>query len=1128
MWRQSIRKFPLSLLLLWSVSLSAQTLGSIVGDIRDPGGAIVPRAVVSVTNTDTNAVRTAQTNEDGMFTFPGLVPGNYSVRAQMPGFRQVARSLVLQVQQTARVDMVLELGQVTENVEVMAVAGMLNTEDATVGTVIEQKRIQELPLNGRNYLQLVALSPNVSFGFATANEAGGRQGGDRVNQNMSIGGARATWNNYTLDGVLNTDPNFNTYVVLPSVDMLQEFKVQSGVYPAEFGRAASQINVSTRAGSNRYHGGAYEFVRNNVFDARPYDFTLADHARSQTPFQWNQYGFTLGGPVQIPKLFNGKDRLFFMTNFEQFRQVRRANDVYSVASTAMRQGDLSELSVPIFDPAGRTRDANGQITATPFPGNIIPQSRFNPQAVQLLQFMPSPNAPNEGAAGNVPQRNFRRTNRQTFNKDQFHVRMDWNESSNSQWFGRVSWGDDAQLNPGMFLNGTQAITSAWQYMLSNTRTLSATAVNEFRFGVNRLYNLTSGELAYGRDVLGELNIPGVTSVPAGFAVPTVGMSGLSAIGGPEGPYETNNRAYQFVDNVSLIRGKHTMRFGIEIRRDHYNQLGNQFLNPTFDHNGTMTRNPNTNAGGNAFADFLLGYPNNIRYALESVDLRLRGTAQYYYFDETWRVRPGLTLNMGLRYEYSPPYGDAQNTLANIYLPLLSPGVTNIQDPSVHPVMVRAGQGDFYEGLQFRYSPNVRVARDGRLGNRLVNPDKNDFAPRLGIAWNPSQKWAIRSGAGIFYSTEVANTRFDLGRTLGGRFEGPFNSATPTVTMTNFMGAQGSVINIPGSPWTWAMDPNIRNSYSFQYLLNVQYELSQSTVFELGYLGSQTRRLWGLFDANEARPSGDGSAPATRAPFPEFGIIQYIHSNGRGNYNSLAGKLTRRFSSGLTALLGYTWSRSFDQVSAWRGQGDSRSAQTTTCYLDCEYAPSGYDTPQRTTASLIYELPFGRKRSIGGNWNGLTNGLLGGWQVSSIITLQSGRRANFTGGRNSLAYQDGARPNATGLPLYLPESERTLDRWFNTAAVAVPAQGEIGNIGRNVLVGPSQQSWDFSAHKQFHIVEGHTMTFRFEAFNFPNHPVFSRPGTGIGNNPTLIPQSFGQIRGTETSMRQIQLGLKYSF
>ncbi|HYP14598.1 MAG TPA: carboxypeptidase-like regulatory domain-containing protein, partial [Bryobacteraceae bacterium] len=1111
--------------------VQSQTLGSIAGEVRDPASSIVVGATVTVTNTDTNATRNAVTNDSGLYSFPGLVPGNYTIRVQMAGFRTSARSLVLQVQQNAQIDLTLEVGQVTETVEVKAETTMLNTTDATVGTVIEQKRIAELPLNGRNYLQLVSLSPNVSFGFATANEAGGRQGGDRVNQNMSIGGARATWNNYTLDGVLNTDPNFNTYVVLPSVDMLQEFKVQSGVYPAEFGRAASQINVSTRSGSNQYHGGVYEFLRNSAMDARPYDFTLADHARTKNPFQWNQYGFTLGGPVQIPKLFNGRDKLFFMTNFEQFRQIQRVNAVYSVPSLAMRRGDFSELNGPIqlYDPLGRSVGANGQVIATPFAGNIIPPARFSPQAVRLLEFYPEPNAPSESISPQLPQRNFRRINRQTSNKDQFHTRIDWNESSQSTWFGRVSWADDAQLNPGMYLNGNKSISHAWQYMVSNTRTLSPTAVNEFRFGVNRLYSLVAGELAYTRDVLSELQIPNAPNpVESAWGIPAIGETGLSGAGGGGDPYETKNRAYQVVNNVTLIRGKHSMRFGAEVRFDRYGQFGNQFLNPEFQFNGTMSQDPVRRAGGTGFADFLLGYPSAVRYALEPVDLKLNGKAQYYFFDETWRARPNLTINIGLRYEYSPPYSDTQDTLANIYLPALLPGVRNVADQSLHPVMVRAGQGDFYEGLSFRYRPEVQVARDGRLGSRLQKADKNDFAPRLGIAWNPSPKWSVRTGAGIFYSAEVANTRFDLGRTLGGRIEPRQASDLPTLTLENFLGAPGGVFTLPASPWTWALQHDARNTYSFQYLLNVQHEFSSSTVVEVGYLGSVSRHLWGLYDSNEAFPSADGTSAASRAPFPEFGIIQTIHSNGRGNYNAGSVKLTRRFDAGLTALVSYTWSRSFDMVSAWRGQGDSRSANTTTCYLKCEYAPSSYDTPHRTTASVLYELPFGRGRSIGSGMHPIANALAGGWQISSIVTLQSGRRANFSGGRNSLAYQDGQRPHATGLPLQLPESERTLDRWFNLGAVAVPPQGVIGNMGRNTLVGPSQQSWDFSAHKRFNIIENHSLTFRFEAFNAANHPVFSRPGTNIGNNPTLYPTAFGQIRGTDTSMRQIQLGLKYAF
>ena len=371
----------------------------------------------------------------------------------------------------------------------------------------------------------------MTSGFSSQGQATVRQGGDRANQNMAIAGARASWNYYTLDGVTNTDPNFNTYLVLPDVDMLQEFKVQSGIYPAEFGHAASQINVSTKSGTNQYHGGLYEFVRNDKFDAnQTYAFSAADHSLAKTPFQWNQYGFTLGGPIQVPKVFNGKDRLFFASNFERFRQVTRLTAVYSVASVPMRGGDFSALNTTLWDPVGRSLAADGKtIVATPFANNVIPKDRISPQAAKLYEFEPLPNSPSESAANAVLLRNFRETQHGFSNKDQFHIRPDWLESPKSGWFGRFSWTDEALFNPGLYLSGTQTVVNAKQAMVSNTRTLSPAAINDFRFGVNVIHNANIGELAFKRNVLGELNIPNVPPpVPAGWGVPAVTNLGTTS------------------------------------------------------------------------------------------------------------------------------------------------------------------------------------------------------------------------------------------------------------------------------------------------------------------------------------------------------------------------------------------------------------------------------------------------------------------------------------------------------------------------------------------------------------------------------------------------------------------------
>ena len=493
------------LVIALAVPIWAQTLGEIAGEVKDASGAVVPNASVTATNTGTNVARTASSNDAGLYTFPALVPGVYSVKVEASGFRPVTKTKVeLQVQGSMRVDFTLEVGQVAETIEVTGAAALMTTENATVGTVIENRRILELPLNGRNFLQLVALSPNVTYGFATPGQVGGRQGGDRGGQNISLMGMRGTWNRFTLDGVENTDVNFNLYVMLPSIDALQEFKVQSGIYPAEFGRAAAQINVSTKPGTNEYHGALFEFLRNERLDAKAYDFIGTKPAKS--PFKYNQYGFTFGGPVWIPKIVNGRNRLFFMSNWEGFKQRTRGYGLYTTPTTAMRNGDFSYQLAQgnqLYDP-GTKKYVDGVLTGQPFAGNQIPKTRFDPVSLKLLEFWPAPNI-NTAALAN----NYQIAQPGITDKDQFTLRMDFNESSNSQWFGRYSWSDESQLNQGWALNGTTLVTKAKQYMLSNTRVLSPNKVNEVRFGVNWFYNLMGLELSGVRNVIKELGVPGL-------------------------------------------------------------------------------------------------------------------------------------------------------------------------------------------------------------------------------------------------------------------------------------------------------------------------------------------------------------------------------------------------------------------------------------------------------------------------------------------------------------------------------------------------------------------------------------------------------------------------------------------
>src|SRR5436309_3388355 len=588
--------------LLLGAPLVAQTLGTITGEVRDSTGLVVPGVTVTVVNTATNATRTTLSNTVGLFDFPALQPGTYTVKSELDGFKTATRDVELQVQQTARVNFILEVGTLAETATVTGVSPIVETSNATIGTVIENRRIVELPLNGRNYLQLVALSPNVSAEFAGPGQAGDRQGGTRANQQLSISGQRREFNYFTLDGVDNTDVNFNTYIFLPSVDALEEFKVQTGVYAAEFGREASQVNVVTKSGTNNLHGTVFEFLRDDKFDARPYAFTPSQAAAPKPPFHWNQYGYTAGGPVW-------KNHLFFMSNFEGYKDRKQFQTLYDVPSAAMRGGDFSELLANLGAVNAQTGQRTGVIvdptqcavvgttrTCAPFAGNIIPSYRLDPIAKQLLEFFPEPNYGSGGLKSN-----YLSLQNRVIDKNQYTQRMDLVQISASSSMGRYSYGKENEITPALKLNGTKLDNHVHQVAVGNTWTVSSTLVNEFRFGYNNFFNTFGRELAFERDVIKELNIPGISlNPPEAWGIPSIGITGFSGFGdSTEGPYTNRNHVFEFNDNVSWIRGRHAFKVGGGIRYDMYNQVGNQFARGNFAFQNIAT--------GYAFADFLLGY-----------------------------------------------------------------------------------------------------------------------------------------------------------------------------------------------------------------------------------------------------------------------------------------------------------------------------------------------------------------------------------------------------------------------------------------------------------------------------------------------------------------------------------------
>ncbi|HUB34169.1 MAG TPA: carboxypeptidase-like regulatory domain-containing protein [Bryobacteraceae bacterium] len=1150
--------------------VSAQTFGSIQGVVQDPSGAFVPNATVTVTNTATSVARTTTTNANGLYVFPDLVPGTYNVQVVASGFSTVTKQdILVQVQQAVRADFALQVGQATESIEVAANAALLSTENATVGTVIEEQRIMDLPLNGRSYFSLVGLSPNVTTGFVAPAQASGRLGGSRGSLTIAVTGGRTTWENYTLDGVTNTDIDFNTYILQPSVDALQEFKVQSGIYPAEFGRELGQVNAATKPGTNEFHGAIWEFLRNDKLDAVPYDFRVNPTTPAvKSPYKQNQYGYELGGPVRIPKIINGKNRLFFMSNFEEFNSRQTTPSLITTMPAAMRQGDFSSIlsaGYVIYDPSARSlgsssvpADQLASVLATqaPFPNNQIPQSRIAPDSTLLLnKWNPLPNLAQTTAG--LPYHNYQYGLTIPADKDTLTERIDLNESSKSQWFGRYSWNDESTLeNTGQITDDGEVLyTRASQWVLSNVRTISPTKVNEVRFGYSNLFNNITQQLAGKENVNTELNMPVSPSDPNSYGIPNINFlnGNLASYGNPtSSPFQINDKYFEWVDNFSWVHGNHSFRFGGEYRYNEFPQVGNEFPRGQFYFDGRYTNKVLANGTGSngwSGADMLLGDPYEAIIAVSLASDDFRSSEAAGYIDDTWRVHPHLTLSLGFRWEMSQPLLDVSGREPNVQLQEGLPNVADVADPNLQPVFVRTGTGgNFYNGINFRYAPYwstaglnplpavlnpLQTVQDGRMGNRLINTNYHDFAPRIGIAYSPNDKWSIRLGYGIFYNMESKNSIFDLGRGMGGRATTLASTtyAPPTFTYTNFLNTANLPVTVPVS-LTWGAAQHLPDTSTQQFVFNVQRMVGANNTAEIGYTGSVSRHLAFLLDENQGILSA--TLPTQlRLPYPEWGAsgIQYVMAAANGNYNSLRAQWTTKISNNLNALLGYTWSRALDDTSSIRGSvGADFSPQNALCPTTCEYGPSDFNVPQRFVASILYTLPFGKGQHFL-NKGGVVNQVVGGWQLSTITTLQSGMPIDTSswdsGGTNFIS--NATRLNCVpGVNPVLPGNNQ--NAWFNPAAFSNPVAGTFGTCSRNELRGPWLGNEDVSVVKYFQLAERKTLEFRTEMFNAPNHVLLNEGGQlSWGNGSSATPSaSFTKIQGTWASMRQIQFALKLSF
>jgi hypothetical protein len=1091
--------------------------GEVTGAVTDPSNAVVGGATVTITNVSTNVRRTVSTNSAGIYSAPSLPPGPYSVQVSFRGFRNAVRSnLDLQVDQIARVDFKLEVGDAAQSVEVSAVAPSLDQESATVGTVVETTRIEELPLNGRNYLQLTSLVPGATTYGPQNGVEQTRTGGDRSNFVLNVEGERFEFNHYSLDGVENTEPNWGGYWFQPSVDALQEFKVETATYNAEYGHGASQVNVATKSGANEFHGSLWEFLRNADLDAQ----NFFQPGNVPVPaFKRNQFGGTIGGPVIIPKVVNGKNKLFFFFDYEGQRLIQGQTSLANLPLAQERTGNFSGYSSIIYDPATRVLNAAGtaNVSVSPFPGNIIPASRIAPQSAFSLQnFYPLPN----NSVNNSIVNDYLNNENIMQNNNQEMARVDWAQSAKSSFVFRMGHENEPQFTPGNVPNtGTDNVTTTWQGMAGYTLVLGPNKVNEFKAGYDWIAALNHQADAYNpaRDFVTQLGIP-TTNIPFFYGSPVYQITDFSNVGdNPNGPYMNYDSVFELTDNFSWNVGKHSIKFGADFVRSHFDMSGADVSRGRFTWNGQYTSNigaPPT--AQNALADFLLGDMTESEGQIGLVVSEMRDSYGGFFVQDQWRVNSKLTINYGLRYELQPGFNEKHDHLMNVDF---------AWNNSITPTFVRAGTGDPYQGNPpFPFPANVPFVRDGRFGDTIWRTDYGDFGPRLGIAYSLNDKTVLRIGGGIYYVHEEADAAFDVMRnqpyTI--RVALTSNGLVPNLNWANVY--PNLTISTLSPAWYWK-DPTPRVA---QWSANVQRQLTRALSLEVGYVGSAGIYLDRDTYYNEMPPGPPGNTQARR-PFPVYSFFQLVEGASHSSYDALQARLQQRLTNGLTVLSSFSWEKSIDNGSGSRNIGSDTLTPSNVYDLAAERGLSAFNFGTRWTTSFLYEIPVGKGKQVLANANRLVDALLGGWQLGGIYTLQGGFPFSVFCASNA-TYQNTdstCRADATGASPYL--SSPAPSHWYNTTAFVnrlnfTPGVGPytFGNSGRDNVVGPGISELDASLAKWFPITERAKLEFRAELFNAPNHPIFSNPAATVGS------PSNGVVSSTLLPSRQIQFALKLQF
>jgi hypothetical protein len=1071
-------------LVFGAICFAQQDTGIITGLVTDQSGSAVPNATVALLNVGTNTTTTVTTAENGLFVATPLRIGSYTITVEARGFKKSVReNILLRVQDRLRIDFGLEVGQLSETVEVTAVAPILQSETTSLGQVIATKPVSELPLNGRNFIQLIALTPGAYI----------PQRNNSLYQDFLIGinGNRIQNNNFLLDGINNNTTDNNQAPVLPSPDAIAEFKVQSNLQPAEFGRGlGGTINISLRSGTNAFHGVLFEFMRNDKLDAN----NFFNSGRARPPFQQNQFGAAAGGPIYIPKLYDGRNRTFFFANYQGTRIRKGLTRIFTVPTPEMRTGDFAGLA-PIYDPDTTRPGADGRSIRDTFPGNRIPSNRFDPVMQRYLALYPLPNR--SGVANN-----YILNPKYTDDNDQGDIKLDHVLSETDSFMFRYSRGDRTfivPLNvPNVPYNGyfsaneflPQVINNRGA-VLSHTHTFSPRIVNEARFGFNRLY-ATVTPRSNGQNLASEFGIRGVPSDPQSSGLTNVTVTGYATLGDSFDTRRGQN-VFHMLDNVTIIAGRHSLKMGVEHRRTQFNIGQGSSPRGAYTYNGVFSQNPLSRTGtGSPFADFLLGLPDS-----SSIGTNVRGGIRIRnyssFFQDDWKISNRLTMNIGVRYEYTTPVIEVANRMANF-------------DMATNRVILA--------------SPDSLETR------ALAHPDRNNFAPRVGIAYQLDQRTVIRAGYGIFHTLEDAghhNPTFNP--PFSASFTYPSNQLDPSTSLRPVQGFppvgfpdgvfDNRFLNINGRPFDFPA------AYSQQWNFTVGRQIHDYAI-EVAYVGNKANKLMANRNINQPLPA-PGSINSRRF-FPGWGNITFQEPRGNSIYHGLQTKVEKRFSLGHLFLLSYTWAKAIDdsdstQLSTTSGTGNLQDQFN----LRAERSRSFQDVRHRLIFSYLWELPIGRGHAWFGNVSSGWNRLVGGWQINGIASYQSGRAFTISSPfDHSNTGSSNIRPDATGISPELPGDQRSVERWINSAAFRIPDGFAFGNTSRNVGTGPSLTNFDVSVFKDipFDSEGRRKLQFRSEFFNITNTPQFQIP------NRTFNTPSFGTITETVADNRDIQLALRF--